>query len=301
MKLRRKQKTSRAPNLTKSGRNMPINNYYRSPKSSSKPTIITNNEGEKKGKKFSLTRAINILIVVGGVGLVVFATTLTTTPKVELKKDNAEYYELSIYEKAAQEAIKSSFLNRSKLLFQSTAFENKLKEMLPEISQVKPLVPIGGRNLSVIITLSEPFAYVSSGSDNGIVNRDGILVVKNGKEVPSDLLRIRFTEPQTNFDVGSRILTSTELDTLSLLQSEMNSLVFVDSTKASIKDVLFDVSQGQIEANLQNKAFFIKLSTFNDGPQQVGGAKATLKQLDRENTLPTKYIDVRVPGRAFVI
>jgi hypothetical protein len=235
------------------------------------------------------------------VGLVVFATTLTTTPVIELRKTDAQYYESAVYRKAAEEAIKSNFLNRSKLLFQNVSFEQKLKEQFPEISQVRPVMPLGGRNLSVVITVSDPFAAVFSGSDTGIVNADGVLVVKNSQSVPDDLTKLRFTDPQSNFEVGSRILTSSEVELLKLLQTEMSTLVFKDSTSANISEVLFNVADGQIEAKLQDKSFFIKLSSFNSAEIQVGGAKATLKQLDREDKLPTQYIDVRVPGRAFVI
>jgi hypothetical protein len=81
----------------------------------------------------------------------------------------------------------------------------------------------------------------------------------------------------------------------------MKSLVFKDNKPASIQEVLFNVADGQFEAKLVNQPFIIKLSSFNDTDVQVGGAKATLKQLDKEGSLPQKYIDVRVPGRAFVI
>jgi hypothetical protein len=206
-----------------------------------------------------------------------------------------------VYQQAAQQLIKSNLLNRSKLLFQDISFEQQLKDQFPEISSARPLIPLGGRNLTVVITISDPFAYVSSGSDTGVVNSDGVLVVKNNTSVPDDLFTLRFTEPQSNFEIGSRILTSSEVEMLKLLQAEMRTLEFSDATNAEIKDVLFNVSQGQIEARLLSKPFFIKLSTFNEAGVQVGGAKATLRQLDNSNSLPAQYIDVRVPGRAFVI
>lgn len=82
----------------------------------------------------------------------------------------------------------------------------------------------------------------------------------------------------------------------------MGSLQFTDKSTGRIKEVLFNVADGQMEAQLQDKQFYVKLSTFTtDGDQQVGGAVATLKQLDREQSLPSKYIDVRVPGRVFIL
>jgi hypothetical protein len=301
MKFRKNSNKKRSPNFNNTGRTLPVNNYYRSPKSTTKPAASENQNKTAKKEKLSLTKIINIFLIIGGAGLVVFATTLTTNPVIELKKSNAQYYEANVYQEAAIEAIKSNILNRSKLLFQETSFEEKLKEQFPEISQAKPVIPLGGRNLTVIISVSDPFAYVSSGTDTGIINSEGVLVVKNSKEVLANLLNLKFTEPQSNFTVGSRILTTSEVNMLLMLRAEMKSLTFQDNKSAEIKDVLFDVAKGQLEAKLINKPFFIKLTTFNEAEQQVGGAKATIKQLDKENSLPTQYIDVRVPGRAFVL
>jgi hypothetical protein len=299
--IRKNKKQGRSPNLRPANRNIPVNNYYRSPRNTTK-AINTEDQNKKEQKKrINISKIINFLLVGGAVWLVVFATTLTTTPVIELRKDNVAYYEPAIYEKASKEILGSSLLYRSKILFQETSFEQDLKSRFPEISKVTPLIPLGGRNLSIVIAVSEPFAYVSSGSDTGIVNSEGVLVVKNAKSVPDELLKLRFTEAQSNFEVGSRILTTNEVQLLVLLQNEMLSLEFTDKSNAAIKDVLFNVADGQLEARLKEKSFYIKLSSFADTNVQVGGAKATLKQLDRENKLPSQYIDVRVPGRAFAI
>jgi len=296
----KKRPTTRKPNIQKQERNLPVTNYYRPAPVQPKLSKIENENEKSRGLSFS--RVVNYLIAIGAVGLVVFATTLSTNPTVELRKDNAKYYEAAVYEAAASDAAKSSIFNRSKLFFQDTAFIRDMKTKFPEISTVKPIMPLGGRDMSVIITVSEPFAYVTSGIDTGVLNSDGVLVVKNGQSVPGNLINLRFTEPQSNFAVGSRIMTESELNLLTMLVQEMKTLQFSDSKNGSIKQVLFNVADGQMEAQLQDKPFFIKLSTFTtDGDQQVGGAVATLKQLDRENILPTKYIDVRVPGRAFVL
>jgi len=300
MNLRKKKRSTRSPNIQKPARNLPVTNYYRP--APAQPKLTSTQDVSQKRRGLNFTKVVNYMIAVGASGLVVFATTLSTNPTVELRKDNAKYYEAAVYEVAAREAIKGSIFNRSKLFFQDTAFTRVLKTKFPEISTVKPIMPLGGRNLSVIITVSEPFAYVTSGTENGILNSEGVLVVKSAQSVPDNLINLRFTEPQSNFTVGSRILTESELDLLTMLVREMKALQFADSTSGSIGQVLFNVADGQMEAQLQNKPFFVKLSTFTtDGDQQVGGAIATLKQLDKENSLPTKYIDVRVPGRAFVL
>jgi cell division septal protein FtsQ len=297
----RKNKNTRSPVLKPATRSLPVNNYYRSPRVQIKKSSIEDQNEARKKNSLKLSTIINFFLVGGAVGLVVFATTLTTTPVIELRKSNAQYYEESVYQQAAQQLLSSNVLNRSKILFQDVSFERQLKDRFPEISSARPLIPLGGRNLTLVITVSEPFAYVSSGSDTGVVNNEGVLVVKNSKSVPEDLFNLRFTEPQSNFEVGSRILTSAEVELLRLLQSEIQTVEFSDASRAEIKEVLFNVSQGQIEARLNGKPFFIRLSTYAEAGVQVGAVKATLRQLDNTNSLPTQYIDVRVPGRAFII
>ena len=300
MNFGKNKSPTRSPNIQKPSRSLPVTNYYRP--APTQPKLTSVQETTEKRRGLSFTRVVNYFIVVGAVGLVVFATTLSSTPTVELRKDNAKYYEASVYAQAAKEAMKASIFNRSKLFFQDTAFSRDMKNRFPEISTVKPIMPLGGRDLTIIITVSEPLAYVTSGTENGILNSDGVLVVKSAQSVPDNLINLRFTEPQSNFSVGSRMLTVSELDLLTSLVREMGSLQFSDKSTGKIKEVLFNVADGQMEAQLQDKPFYVKLSTFTtDGDQQVGGAIATLKQLDREKSLPTKYIDVRVPGRAFVL
>jgi hypothetical protein len=297
----RNKQQKRSPQIRPASRDITTNNYYRSPRVNTR-TVITEDQNRKQDKKrLSVSTVINLVLMGGAVGLVVFATTLTTNPVVDLRKNDASYYGALVYQKAAEDIMSGNVLYRSKLLFPEISFEQALKNKFPEIAQARPVVPLGGRNLLVVITVSEPFAYVSSGSDTGIINSEGVLVVKNSQSVPEDLLKLRFTVPQSNFDIGSRILTSSEVELLKLLESEMNTLEFTDKSNASIRDVLFNVADGQLEARLKSKPFFIKLSSISEGTLQVGGAKATLRQLDRENKLPTQYIDVRVPGRVFVL
>jgi len=65
--------------------------------------------------------------------------------------------------------------------------------------------------------------------------------------------------------------------------------------------LLFNVSSGQLVASFTNVDFKAKISTFTDASEQVGALKVTLKYLDKAGDLPSSYIDVRVPGRTFVL
>jgi hypothetical protein len=291
----------RAPEIRTSPKNMPVNSYYR-PAKTSKNIKLDDNYQKPSSSRFTFSKLINFALFLGIIGLVVFATTLSSSPEIQLKKKDIKYYDTTEYERAASEFMSDSILNKSKLLFQSTTFESKMRERFPEISQIASIAPLGGRDLTVVISVSEPFASLSNGSEKGILNSDGVLVSTNNLQSDdSGLVKIRFITPQENFNIGSRILTEDEVILISELDRELNTMTLKDGSKLKIDEVLFNVSNGQLEVKLNNKPYYLKLSTFGDADLQVGAVKATLRQLDIENTLPTKYLDVRVPNRVFVI
>lgn len=294
----RKKKQTRTITVNRS---VPTSNYYR-PARPAEKRYDFEDKAEKPNKKgLAVSKFINILLFGAGIVLIVFATTLSSSPDIQLKKESIQYYETSVYQNYARQLINQSISNRSKLLFQSNDFEAAMRAKFPEINQIASIVPLGGRDLSVLIAVSDPFAVVSSGSDKGILNTDGIIVSENMVSSSEDLINIRFTSPQENFEVGSRILTADEVKMLNELKTELQTFTLKDGTKLEIEEVLFDVSTGQLEVKLKDKPFYLKLSSFSDANLQVGAVKATLKQLDRDSALPTQYLDVRVPNRVFVI
>lgn len=280
---------------------MSVNNYYR-PAKVSKDIKLEDENSKTNTGRFSISKIINFILLLGILSLVVFATTLSSSPEIQLKKKDVQYYDTVEYQNAAKEFMSESIFNKSKLLFQSTTFESKMRDRFPEISQIASIAPLGGRDLTVVISVSDPFAILTNGSEIGILNSDGVLVSNNNLQSNSEgLVKIRFITPQENFNVGSRILTEDEVTLISELNRELETMALKDGSKLQIDEVLFNVSNGQLEVKLSDKPYYLKLSTFGDADLQVGAVKATLRRLDADNTLPTKYLDVRVPNRVFVI
>ncbi|AXH78869.1 MAG: hypothetical protein [Circular genetic element sp.] len=278
---------------------MSVNSYYR-PVKNSKSIKLEDSQQKTKTKRLSISKIINFVLIISIVGLVVFATTLSSSPEIQLKKKDIQYYDTVEYQNAAKEFMSDSILNKSKLLFQSTTFESKMRDRFPEISQIASIAPLGGRDLTVVISVSDPFATLANGSQIGILNSDGVLVSTNNLQSDdSGLVKIRFITPQENFNVGSRILTEQEVGLISELDRELDTMTLKDGSKLQINEVLFNVSNGQMEVKFNEKPYYLKLSTFGDADLQVGAVKASLRQLDKDNTLPTKYLDVRVPNRVF--
>jgi hypothetical protein len=301
--FKKKVKPIRSANLG-SGRLASNNSYYRpartNPAQSIKVDKITS-DAQSSRKRLSLSQVVNFVIIACFVGLFFFASTLSSTPDINITKDSFMYRSVPEYQKKASEMLSNNPLSASKLLFKSGNFEEKMRNEFPEINQIQAIIPLGGRDLSVAMHLSAPLATVYSGDKSGVLDNSGVLVTD---KIPDqqDLLKVRFATPQDNFQVGSRLLTSREVEQLNLLSSELSSLALgAEKKPLQISEALFNINDGQIEVKLKDKPYYLKLSTYAEAREQVGAIKSILQRLDKEGTAPVRYIDARVPGRVFVV
>lgn len=294
--LKKKNRDKPTRNISLGG-SLSLNSYYRPGNKASTDTSLYKKpiEDEDSGsRKYSfLILGIFLLILV-------FASTLSSSVDLSVADDNSVYHEVSEYTETANEILNQSLLNRSKITFNRNDFEAQMRQEYPEIRNISAVIPLGGRDLSVILTVSEPFLRVSSGGETGVVNSAGVLVLESDLiEGGSRLIDLRFATPQDNFVKGSRIITSTEIGMIKLLQKELSKL-FYNEGFVIIDEILFNVRDGQMVISLESLDFDLKVSTYTDAEQQVGAIIATMRQFDSEGVNPEQYIDARVPGRIFV-
>lgn len=313
MRFRRKQKIESRRAKPGVGHSLSSNSYYRPTKRPIEDLhgIEKSKSSEKQSKKQdgSATRLIhikpstiiNVSILIIFFVLVFFATTLSATPTILVPENSYVYHDETEYKASAAEILNESVLQRSKIFFRSSDFESSMLQKYPELSNVEAIVPLGGRDLSVALTVSQPLAVVQNGTEKGILDANGVLVL-SGEQDAGDLYTIRFTSPQDSFSVGSRILTEDEIRLLQLLESESSGfLKNTDNQQGlTIKEVVFNVADGVFEVYFNEVEFYIRLSSYANTEEQVGAVKALLRKLQADQQ-PTKYIDVRVPGRVYVL
>ncbi len=298
----RLKKHKRQPKLSNSHTSSaPVTRYYR-PVNQPVSTKKRDQEFKESAKgRFSISSFLNYIILLVVFALLFFATTMSTSPQIKLRKSSVAYHGISEYQSVASELFNSSIVNRSKVFFRAGNFEQEMKNHFPEISSIDAIIPLGGRDLVVSITTSLPLLKVQNGSEIGIIDDKGVYVSQTIPESDTEILGLRFASQQQNFQLGSSVLTLDEVSLINLLVYELNSLsTEVNTLQLKPQEILFNVADGQFEVRLKDVGYYIKLSTYSDAKEQVGAMKATLVQLSREGQLPQKYIDVRVPGRVFV-
>jgi len=286
-------------------RSMSTNKYYR-PKNThaaTQPRVSS----VKSPRKLTLAGLINTSIGAALFIVIFLASTLSTVPAITIQNFAPEYRDTAAYVDFATDYMQRSPISQSKLLFRSTDFEQSMIQEFPEIDQISAVIPLGGRKLDVNMSLSIPLALVMSGLQKGVIDSTGSLVSSDIdslllSRLSDSLPSLRFSTPQENFSAGSTLLTSTEVELLQLIISELqnSSTTFASSDPLQVSEFLFNVSDGQLEVRFANQPFYAKFSIYADVRLQVGTMMQTFKQLDREGQLPASSIDVRVPGKVYI-
>jgi len=290
-----------------SHKSMPTNKYYRPINTSQTSIPKKRTSSVKDQSNISATKIINIfLVLIIMIGLF-FASTLSTAPAVRVQNSDDTYRDQSEYASFTERYLTESPLSRSKLLFRSEDFEQAMIATYPEIDQLSAIVPLGGRKLNVAMRVSPPIAQVLNGSKRGILSSNGIVILQNdtvGELSAEKLPLLRFSTPQENFSDGVPLLTSTEVELLQLVSSELQTVLLAIGGSGQLvpKEYLFNIAEGQLEVQFVDQPFFVKFSVYADTRLQVGTMIQTIDQLDREGQSANSlsYIDVRVPGKVYI-
>ncbi len=272
--------------------------YYRPVK---KQEISTkNNLINRKTRSINFSKIINVIIVIGFISLFGYSSTLTTNPAVQVMETNITYRSENDYKSGIKSVLDSRLLNKSKLLVDAKKVEDEIGKMYPEIEEVALIVPIGGRNPKVVLKPSVAVATIKENNNGSVITNSGILVKDLGSSPVDNLISVVLLNLDlTNFENGSRILTTGEVDLVKLISLELKDLQ-VNGKVLVPSELIIDFASGGVELSFVDYKFSAKLSSRSDIREEIGSLKATLRQLSDSSILPVEYIDVRVPGRVFV-
>lgn len=246
------------------------------------------------GLRWSGLMAIALVIifnlVLSGVGV-----------KVSPQQTKNLYRDDKTYVTAAQDVFSSSLLHRTKLTLDSKSVEDSLKKRLPEVENATAVVPLVGLRLQVGLRIAEPLVRVQINSTTqGVIAENGVLVLSDditkttSKYSNLPLLDI---EPAVGSSVGQSLLTSSEVELLTLLKTEFDGS---SAKRPKLDTISYAVTKREITARFNAATYYLKCTTAErDAKTQVGSALATIAQLEEQGTPPTEYIDVRVSGRVF--
>jgi hypothetical protein len=239
-----------------------------------------------------------LVLLVGGLGLL----WMPGPTKVELlTRKGAPQFNVrdrKAYSDGANEIVRGSMLNHFKPTFNAAATEAAMRQEFPELATVKATTPFIGGQPTVYIEVARPTLLLSA--TNGVYvidNRGRALALKDNiaEEQTADLTVVT---DQSNIRVklNKQVLTT---DNIAFIRFVLAQL---DAKGVRHTSLTLPANANELDVQLDGQPYFIKFNLASNTPRsQVGTMLATIGELKKKNIVPTKYIDVRVEGRAYYL
>lgn len=193
------------------------------------------------------------------------------------------------YEETVQMLLGQSVLNRSKLTVNTSGIVQELQKRHPEIEHATLVVPIFGIRPRVYVSLSEPAFILQSQTTRYVLSASGYVT---GTAEASTELPLVVDETGETVMISKRLLPASHVAFMQAVDYQLTHKDFVIDRFILPKNSAYEVN-----VRLKDKPFVIRFNLAEDATIQSGAAVATLERLG--DNIPSMYLDVRVPGRAF--
>ncbi len=237
------------------------------------------------------TKLLRRLLIIPGLLLVGQLVALGSTSKVVLlQPDGTQSSEgTESYQRIVDEILATSLWNRSKITIDTQHIEDEIRRRQPEVESTVLTVPIIGSQPKVYIAKSEPVFTLHQGTSFYTLSASGYITDVITGDVTLPLVQ---DDTGEKVEVGKRLLPSSHVGFMQKVlfqfeQANINVSAFVLPAKKAY----------EVDVRLDDKPYSVRFNFEEDALQQTGAAIATIEQLG--TAVPSSYLDVRVPGRAY--
>jgi hypothetical protein len=221
---------------------------------------------------------------------------LSDNPKIVIVGETAtssHYLQpISTYQSAAHKLLMGSITDRTKLTIDTEEISRAFQQEFPEVQDVSISIPLVNSRPVVFIQPTNPSVLVeSTQNDYYALNASGIVLTALSGTTSSSLPLV-IDQSGLVPVVGKQLLSS---DTIEFVQT-----VVYQFTAAHLGITSFSLPAAapyELDAHLAGKPYIVRFNLEEDSLTQSGAAIATIQQLGA--TVPTSYIDMRVPGRVY--
>ena len=226
--------------------------------------------------------------------------TLSTDAEIVAVDDNNSTAFLSsetTYQAAAQKLLAESFFNQNKVTIDTDKISKELVKQFPELSNASVTLPLLAHRPIIHIQAAKPSVILNSSGGSYVLDANGRALIPSGK-LPSS---VRDTLPQINDQSGLEVRLGTQVLTRGNIEFIETVVGQLANKQVKVESFTLPAGTSELDAKIAGQPYFAKfnLQTPPDARQQAGTFLATKAMLERKNTPASKYIDVRVEGRAY--
>jgi hypothetical protein len=235
-----------------------------------------------------LLDGIIILALVAGL---IYSLFINSTPKIVLSNGSYNYHSTITYKEAAQKYL-NSLKNRNKITFDQQGVVDSMQKQFPEIAAAYIELPVFAQTPVVHLSISKPSLLLNNNGKHLIVTEEGYAVFEPASFNTKNLTTV---EDQSGFnaEAGKQVISS-------------SSVKFIDELLKQLKHANIQLGQlilppkaQELDLRAKDRPYYVKVYLGGDVLQQAGQFIAARHQFEKDNTQPSEYLDVRVPGKIY--
>jgi hypothetical protein len=305
----RKSKTKASPSRrqrqSSGDRLQPSSNYSYSSQRSEEPVNLGRQTERTKARvvknaQFWLQR-FGIIILLLVVIIAAFKViSLSSNPRILLFDSNSALIitpsERREYQAAADKILSKSALNRNKITVNTNDLSKQMMSEFPGLESVDVSIPLMANRPVVYLEPAQPALVLSESNGSYEITSNGRAVLKSSDPKTLNLGSLPVLKDQSGLQVqlNHQVLPT---NYIGFIQTVIGQLTAKGITVSSMT---LPSSAEELDVYPAGQSYYIKFNLVNNDPrQQVGTYLATLASLKSQKITPSKYVDVRVDGRAY--
>ena len=267
--------------------------YYRSAPAPARSPFVR--KPQPRARRL-LARTLDFLVIVIILAGIAYNLLVRSEPKIAL--NSTALHSTETYRQAVVSALKG-LKNRNKLTFDKKGLTTELKQQFPEISNVTVELPLFGQVPSIRLSIAKP-SLVLKGAEGTIGAAERLIVDAKGTLIGSQqnfpsVKDLPLITDETGFvaNIGQPILSLSDVSFI------LNVLAQAEKAKVPIASLTLPKLAQELDLRTSDRNYFVKLYLGGDALLQAGQFLAARAQFDKQNSQPSQYLDVRVPGKIY--
>jgi hypothetical protein len=275
--------------------------YYnnRAPQVDRGDAYVASTSGRARRTGKAWLRNLPSLVALAAVTLsVLYCLSLTSQPRVTViigETKESSLRDKAEYQAGAQKILEQSLLNRTKFTINTRSFEKAFQTEFPEVSDVAISLPLINRQPIVTITTAQPTMILVANNRADVLDSRG-MVIMSANDLSSEARRtLPVVKDEGNVELapGKTVLPAAYITYITSVMAQLNA------KKITAETITLPKQPHELDVKVAGQPYFVKFSFDTDAREAAGTYLATKSQLDSQKITPAKYVDVRVPGRAY--
>lgn len=236
-------------------------------------------------------------IVIIGIGM---NLKLSSSPKIVVLGNSSKAFLRSnqTYTDAAEQLFSDSVINDNKATVNTSYIAEKLREEFPELAAVSITLPVIGSQPIVYLLPSAPqLVLLDSDGQSLVLDSSGTVLLDASDEAGLSNINVPTVNDQgiASARVGQLVLPTTSVAFVSEVSEQLQE------AQVNVTSYNIPIGTSELDASVAGQPYLVKFNLYGNAREEAGTYLAVRQQLQSENKTPSKYIDVRVDGRAYYL